>query len=58
MLAVFGDEKNDVEMFRLTDEVYTVENAVPELTQIAAGIIRANTKDDVARWLAENANVL
>ena len=55
---VCGDEKNDVDMFRLTDEVYTVENAVPELTQIAAGIIRANAKDDVAHWLAENANVL
>ena len=50
-LVVFGDGKNDIDMFRLADECYAVENAVDELKQIATGIIEGNNADGVAKWL-------
>ena len=50
-LVVFGDGKNDIEMFRLADECFAVENAVDELKQIATGIIEGNNADGVAKWL-------
>jgi len=54
-LVVFGDGINDIDMFRMADEAYAVENAVNELKQIATGIIGKNDDDSVARWLLENA---
>ncbi len=53
-VVVFGDGMNDIEMFKLADEAYAVENAVPELKAIATGIIGGNNDDGVARWLIEN----
>jgi len=53
-LVVFGDGKNDIDMFRLADESYAVENAVDELKAIATGIIGKNDDDAVARWLLEH----
>ena len=42
-LVVFGDNYNDVSMFKAADEAYAVENAVDSLKAIASGIIPANT---------------
>ena len=56
-LVVFGDGKNDVDMFRMADEAYAVENAVDELKAIATGVIGSNDEDAVAKWLKENAVV-
>lgn len=56
-LVVFGDGKNDVDMFRLADEAYAVENAVEDLKKIATGVIGSNDDDGVAKWLARNAMV-
>lgn len=53
-LIVFGDGKNDVDMFRLADEAYAVSNAVDELKQIATAIIESNEEDGVARWLEQH----
>jgi len=53
-LVVFGDGKNDIDMFELADEAYAVENAVEELKKIATGVIGSNNDDGVARWLSEN----
>lgn len=55
-LVVFGDGKNDMDMFRLADECYAVANAVDELKQIATAVIGCNNDDSVARWLWENHN--
>lgn len=55
-LVVFGDGKNDIDMFRIADEAYAVDNAVLELKEIATGIIGSNDADGVAEWL--NRNVL
>lgn len=54
-LVVFGDGKNDIDMFELADEAYAVENAVDELKAIATAVIRSNNDDGVAKWLSENS---
>ena len=53
-LVVFGDGKNDIDMFQLADEGYAVQNAVDELKSIATGIIEDNDSDGVAKWLEQN----
>ncbi|MBQ1833373.1 MAG: HAD family hydrolase [Treponema sp.] len=54
-LVVFGDGINDVDMFKIADESYAVENAVPELIDVATGVIESNDADGVAKWLYKNA---
>lgn len=48
---VFGDSANDIPMFRMADEAYATQNAIPELKEIATGIIEDNNADGVAKWL-------
>lgn len=50
-LVVFGDGKNDLEMFKVADECYAVENAVRELKDIATAVIPSNGDDGVAKQL-------
>ena len=50
-LVVFGDGKNDIDMFQMADEAYAVENAVDELKKIATQVIGSNDDDSVAKWL-------
>ncbi|MDR1664804.1 MAG: HAD family hydrolase [Clostridiales bacterium] len=52
----FGDGKNDISMFNISDECYAVANAVDELKEIATGIIASNNDDGVAKWLVENVS--
>lgn len=56
-LVVFGDGRNDLDMFAAADERYAVANAVEELKAIATAVIPANTEDGVARWLLDNARL-
>ena len=53
-VVVFGDGKNDVDMFNIANESYAVENAVEDLKKIATGIIGNNNDDSVAKWLELN----
>lgn len=53
-LVVFGDGKNDIDMFELADECYAVQNAHEDLKRIATAIISSNDEDGVAKWLDEN----
>ncbi|MCD7950234.1 MAG: HAD family hydrolase [Erysipelotrichaceae bacterium] len=50
-VIAFGDGKNDIEMFKMADECYAVENADEQLKTIATGIISSNNEDGVAKWL-------
>ena len=56
-LVVFGDGKNDIDMFQIADESYAVENAAPELKAVATGVIGSNNDDAVAKWLLANAQI-
>ncbi len=53
-LIVFGDGKNDIDMFQISDESYAVANAHEDLKRHADGIILSNDEDGVAKWLEEN----
>lgn len=53
-VVVFGDGRNDIDMFQMADECYAMENAVDELKEIATGIIESNNNDGVAKWLLQN----
>ena len=50
-VVVFGDQINDIGMFRTADEAYAVAGAAPELAELATAIIGSNDDDAVARWL-------
>ena len=56
-VVVFGDGKNDIDMFEMAEEAYAVSNAVEELKQIATDVIGSNNDDAVARWLFEFAEL-
>lgn len=51
----FGDNLNDLSLFKVSDQCYAVSNAQPELKQIATGIIGANDADSVAEFIALNS---
>lgn len=53
-LIVFGDGKNDIDMFLMADESYAVANAHEELKQYATEVILSNDEDGVAKWLEEH----
>jgi len=53
-LIVFGDGKNDIDMFQMADESYAVANAHEELKKLATDVILSNDDDGVARWLEVN----
>lgn len=50
-IIVFGDGKNDIDMFQIADESYAVENAHGNLKKYATDIILSNDEDGVAQWL-------
>jgi len=55
-IICFGDNLNDLPMFNISDESYAVDNAVPEVKEIATGVIGSNDDDGVAKWLEKNAH--
>ena len=56
-LVVFGDGRNDIDMFELADEGYAVRNAVDELKAVATAVIGGNDEDGVASWLKAHAQI-
>ena len=59
-VVAFGDNLNDIEMFRASDESYAVANACDELKVIATSVIGTNDSDSVAKHILklsmENSN--
>ncbi len=51
-LVVFGDQVNDLDMFKAADEALAVANAIPALKQQATEIIDTNEEDGVARYIS------
>lgn len=52
-IVAFGDGLNDIDMFKIADEAYAVENAADELKRAATAVIGPNDEDAVAKWLYE-----
>lgn len=52
-VVAFGDHINDIDMFKIADEAYAVENAVEELKAVATGVIASNDDDGIAHFLRE-----
>lgn len=51
-LVVFGDEINDIEMFKIADTAVAVGNAVESLKPFATEFTDTNDNDGVAKWLS------
>lgn len=49
----FGDNINDIPLFKACDEGYAVANALDELKAVATGIIEDNNSDGVAKYIEQ-----
>lgn len=50
-LITFGDNINDIPMFKISDECYATDNASDELKKIATAVIESNNADGVVHFL-------
>ncbi len=50
-IIAFGDNLNDLDMFKSADESYAVSNACDELKKASTDIIGPNTDDSVAKFI-------
>lgn len=53
-VVVFGDNLNDISMFKVADVAVAVDNALPETKAAADVVIGPNTSDSVARFIASD----
>lgn len=53
-IVCFGDNLNDLPLFKASDTKIAVGNAVPELKEQADHVIGTNLEDGVAAWLKKN----
>lgn len=54
-LVVFGDEINDIELFKIADKAVAVANANPELIPFATDFTDSNENDGVANFIIKNS---
>ena len=47
----FGDNLNDLTMFKFSDECYAVHNAHPDVKEIATAVIGSHNEDAVAKFI-------
>lgn len=57
-VVVFGDNLNDISMFKVADVAVAVGNALPEVKAAADIVIGPNTDNSVARFIAEREGLL
>lgn len=53
-IVAFGDNLNDISMLKAADVAVAVENALPEVKEIAHCVIGPNTADSVAKFIADD----
>ena len=53
-VTCFGDNLNDIPMFNASDYRVAVENAKPEVKELADDVTASNNEDGVALWLEKN----
>lgn len=54
-IIAFGDNLNDIPLFKVADEAYAVSEAHNELKKIATGIIGSNDNDAVAEFISKHS---
>lgn len=57
-MVCFGDSDNDLSMFALADEAYAMDNALPELKEMATDVIGKNVDDGIAHFLIDRYNLV
>jgi hydroxymethylpyrimidine pyrophosphatase-like HAD family hydrolase len=50
-LVVFGDQTNDIKMFKIALEAVAVANALPEVKRHATHVIGPNHEDSVVKYI-------
>lgn len=55
-IVAFGDNVNDMTLFRLADEGIAVANAIPELKEMASEVIGSNAEDAVASFILNHSH--
>ncbi len=55
-IIAFGDNFNDISMFKMAEESYAVANAIDDLKDIASGIIGSNNENSVAKFIQDDYN--
>lgn len=55
-IVAFGDNLNDIPLFKISDEAYAVKNAHEQLKKYATGIIDTNYNDAVAKFILNRFN--
>ena len=58
LCVVFGDGKNDIDMFELADECYATSNAVEKVKCISTDVIGSCDEDGVALFIEKRLNEL
>ncbi len=53
-LVVFGDNTNDIRMFRIASEAVAVANAHPDVKQLATQVIGPNDEDSVVTFITDH----
>ena len=53
-LVVFGDQINDITMFRMAAEAVAVANAHPDVKRHATRIIGSNEEDSVVKYIRDH----
>ena len=56
-VVVFGDELNDIPMFRDADRAIAVGNALPSVMELAHEVIGENSEDAVVNFILEEYNM-
>ena len=56
-LTVFGDNSNDIKMFKLADKSIVVNNATNELKSYASEIIGSNEEDSVVKYIVDECSL-
>jgi len=56
-LTVFGDNANDIKMFKLADKSIAVDNATNELKSYASEIIGSNEQDSVVKYIVDECSL-
>ncbi|MBN2853322.1 MAG: Cof-type HAD-IIB family hydrolase [Clostridia bacterium] len=56
-IAAFGDDINDIDMFKVCKMKIAMANAVDELKEIADDITDSNDNEGIANWIEKNMNL-